>query len=100
MMSHCFSLRAFFMAEAVSTRSYTGLYPPFLSSRISSRASSSESSTIKTRRDCGLLMLDGVFIFIHLSLCTFYAGNEICEVEKLTTDCHDRLMVLNHSHMN
>src|SRR5450759_3680626 len=58
MMSHCFSLRAFFMAAAVSTRSYTGLYPPFFSSLISSSASSSESSTINTRRDWGLLILD------------------------------------------
>src|SRR5208283_1745390 len=100
MMSHCFSWRAFFMAAAVSIRSYTGLYPPFFSSRIIRKASSSESSTINTRSDCGLIMLDGVFFFIYLPLCTFYAGNEICEVKKLTTDCHNLLMVLNHSHMN
>ena len=37
------------MAPAVSTRSQTGSYPPFLSSRSSSRLSSSESSTQSTR---------------------------------------------------
>ena len=88
------------MAAAVSTRSCTGLYPPFFSSRIISKASSSESSTINTRSDCGLLMLDGVFFSYIYLYGTLYAGNEICEVEKLTTDCHDCLMVLNYSHMN
>ena len=48
------------MEAAVSTRSYTGLYPPFLSSRIMSNASFSESSIINTRSDIFLMGLPPV----------------------------------------